>query len=429
MTVLTDILNVTISRETASVQRTSFSIPCFIAAHTAFSGRAKEYSSTTEVAVDFATTSNVYKASQKYFAQGQGLSKIVVGRRQVPSVELTPTVANNTTYSFTLQGKSVTFTSDGSASAANIVTGLKAAIVSAGVTGITTSSTNTLIITPTVAGAGYGLKNISANLSAANAAVTETWAETIAAVRGTNNTWYAMSTESHLDADVLAIAAEIETLEKAYITSSQASAIKTNVTNDQFSQLKALGYDNTRYIWNATADTTFPECAWVGYYAPKRPGSTNWCYKTLSGVVADTLTSSEANYIKGKNGSTYESIGGQSVVVGGKVASGEWGDVMDFVYWLTARIREGLWNQQINTDKIAFTPAGAAIYEGEIRSALAEGIAVGGISASPAPTVTVPNVLNLSSATRATRTLSGIKFTAQLAGAILYATINGTVAA
>jgi len=428
MTVLNDIIDITISRETTAVQRASFAVPCFIASHVAFSERAKEYNSVTEVAVDFASTSNVYKAAQKYFAQEQGLDKIVVGRRHVPDVVITPTVANSAVYSFNLEGEAITFTSDGSATATEICDGLRADIVTAGVTGLTVGGTTTITISPTVAGTGYAIKGLSANLSLANGTVTEEWADTITAVQGVNDSWYILSTESHVDADVLDIAAAIETLDKVYVFSSQAAAVKTSSTSDIFSQIKALNYDRTFYIWNGSADTNFIECAWVGYFGAQQPGSTHWCYKTLSGIVADVLTSAEANYIKGKNGSTYESnIGGVDVVIGGKVSVGEWIDVIIFADWLKARIQEGIWFQQVNTRKIGYTSKGTAVLEAEIRRAIAEGISVGGLDSAPAPVISVPNVLNISSAVRATRVLPDITFNARLAGAIMYTTIAGTV--
>jgi hypothetical protein len=100
------------------------------------------------------------------------------------------------------------------------------------------------------------------------------------------------------------------------------------------------------------------------------------------------------------------------------------------VFWLKARIQEGIWFQQINSKKISYTSKGAAVIEGEIRRVLAEGIQVGLLADSPAPVVSVPNVLNISSAVRATRVLPDVTFTARLAGAIMYVDgITGTVTA
>ena len=50
--------------------------------------------------------------------------------------------------------------------------------------------------------------------------------------------------------------------------------------------------------------------------------------KFISRYIGNNLTSGEANYILGKNGSNYERVGGFDVVVGGKVAFGEWCDVI-----------------------------------------------------------------------------------------------------
>lgn len=323
MTTLNDIISVTITREDATIQRASFAIPMFLAAHTNFAARAKSYNSLAEVAADFGSTTNVYKAATAYFSQNRGLKSIVVGRRQVPSVTITPTVADNTVYSFKVDGTLITFTSGSSATAASIVTGLKAALSSASITDPVASGTSTLILT---SANGHAITAFTANLSAANASVTETVAETMAAVRAVNDSWYIVNYESHVDADILAMAAYIETVNKKYIFSSQSSGTKTSATNDIFSQLKALGYANTAYVYKSDADTNFFECGYTGYHCPAQPGSNVWCYKTIVGQAADSLTSDEIGYIEGKNGGTYQSIAGKSVVVGGKVAVGEWLD-------------------------------------------------------------------------------------------------------
>ena len=71
--------------------------------------------------------------------------------------------------------------------------------------------------------------------------------------------------------------------------------------------------------------------------------------------------------------------------------------------------------------------AGAASLEASVRQTLAEGIQVGGLASDPEPVVTVPNVLSLSSAQRASRVLPNVTFTARLAGAIRAVNISGSV--
>ena len=435
MTTLNNIVDVSITRETRTIQRASFSIPCFIAEHTIFAERAKEYTSLADIlSAGFATTSAVYKAATLYFGQAVAPSKIIVGRRLVPSVTITPTVADTTVYSFKANGTLITFTSDGTATAAEIVAGLKAALTAAniptsGSTGIVATGSNTLILTPS--GDASSIANYTANLVAVNAASVEDWVSaTIPAVRAVKDQWYMLSIDTHVNADVLAVAAYIEgikaTSPKFYVFSSAASDIKTSATTDIFSLVKALSYTHTAYIYSGMA-TSYAECGLVGRFAPEQAGSNIWEQKTIIGLTVDTLTPDEISYIHDKNGATYENVGSVDVVIGGKCADGGWIDESIFVDWLKSRIQESVWALLVNTRKIGYTSAGAAAIEGSMRSVMAEGIQVGGLAADPAPVVTVPNVLNLSSAQRATRTLPDVTFTARLAGAIRATTISGTV--
>ena len=435
MTTLNNIVDVSITRETRTIQRASFSIPCFIAEHTIFAERAKEYTSLADIlSAGFATTSAVYKAATLYFGQTVAPSKIVVGRRLVPSVTITPTVANTAVYSFKANGTLITFTSDADATAAEIVTGLKAALTTAsipttGSNGIVATGTTTLILTPS--GDASSIANYTANLVAVNAASVEDWVSaTIPAVRAIKDQWYMLSIDTHVDATVLAVAAYIEgikaTSPKFYVFSSAASDIKTSATTDIFSLVKALSYTHTAYIYSGMA-TSFAECGLVGRFAPEQAGSNIWEQKTIVGLTVDTLTPDEISYIHGKNGATYENVGSVDVVIGGKCADGGWIDESIFVDWLKSRIQESVWALLVNTRKIGYTSAGAAAIEGAMRAVMAEGIQVGGLADDPAPVVTVPNVLNLSSAQRATRTLPDVTFTARLAGAIRATTISGTV--
>jgi hypothetical protein len=109
------------------------------------------------------------------------------------------------------------------------------------------------------------------------------------------------------------------------------------------------------------------------------------------------------------------------------MAGGEYIDVIIFVDWLEARMRESIFFRLVNTKKIPYTQAGVTIIENEIRRVLAEGITNGGLAPNPQPKVTVPNVLALDPNLRATRTLEGISFEGRLAGAIHFTTVRGTV--
>ncbi|QNR53862.1 tail sheath protein [Pseudomonas phage phiK7A1] len=426
MTRLTDIIEINISRETAAVAQTNFNIPLFISAHTNFKERARVYSSLLAVADDFASTDSAYIAAQKLFGQALVPANIVIGRRQVPGATVNvSTVAAATTYTMTVNDTSITYVSLASPTAIAIATGLKTAYEVTPVAGVlvTDNLDGTLTIASTV---DWSLK-VSGNLNKAAQPSTEAWADAGSAVAGANNTWYAATIESHTVNDVLNFAGWIEGQKKIFGTSSQSTDVKSSVTTDIFSQLKALGYQRTFGIWSATADTQFPECALIGYQLQEQPGSNTWEYKTLAGVTVSSISDTESVNIKNKSGVTYEFIGGTNSTTGTKMFGGEWIDVMVFVDWLQARMTERLWFRMKNSKKIPYTDAGAAIIESEIRAQLNDGIRAGGLAPSPAPTVSLPAVLAVSPNLRAQRIFEGIKFEARLAGAIHFVKISGTV--
>lgn len=425
MTVLTDIIEINISRETAAVAQTNFNVPLFISAHTRFAERARTYSSLTAVADDFSPTDSAYIAAQKLFGQALTPAQIVIGRRLVPSSTVNVSTVGVGTYTLTINDTPFGFVATGSDTAITIAAGLKAAYQVTPITGVTV--TDNLDGSLTIASLiGYSLA-VTTNMTQANSPSVESWVTTINEVSLVNNTWYAVMIESHLDADILAVAGQVEGLKKVYATSSSSSDIKTTSTTDIFSQLKALGYQRTFGLYCATADTEYPECAWVGYQLQEQPGSNTWAYKALSGVTVSKLSDTESQNIQAKSASTYENVGGLNSTIGAKMFGGEFIDIIIFVDWLEQRMKERLWSRMVNSKKIPYTAAGAAIIEAEIRAQLNDGIRVGGLAPAPAPTVEVPDVLSLSQNTRAQRIFEGIKFEARLAGAIHFVKIAGTV--
>lgn len=425
MTVLTDIIEINISRETAAVAQTNFNVPLFISAHTKFAERARSYSSLQAVSDDFEPNDPAYIAAQKLFGQVLTPSRIVIGRRLVPSSTVSISVAAAGTYTLTINEIPFAFVATGSNTAVQIAAGLKAAYNVTPVTGVTVTDNldGTLAVASSI---GYSLA-VSSNMSQANSPSTESWATSVTAVTTVDNSWYAVMIESHVEADVLAVAGQIEGMKKVFATSSQTDAVKTTSTTDVFSKLKALAYQRTFGLYSATADSEFPECAWVGYQLQEQPGSNTWAYKALSGSTVSVLSDTESTNVHNKNASTYETVGGLNSTIGAKMFGGEWIDVIIFVDWLEARMKERLWSRMVNSKKIPFTAAGAAIIEAEIRGQLNDGVRVGGLAPSPSPTVNVPDVLTLSTNARAQRIFEGITFEARLAGAIHFVKIRGTV--
>ena len=428
MPTISEIVNVTISRDTTAVTQASFGVMMHLSLSRVFDAGElwREYTNVADMLTDgFKTTDTAYIAANALFSQEVSPEKVIIGQRETQdTVTLTPTVANSTAYTVTINGTAFTYTSDSTALATEIVAGLIAAI-NAGAEPVTASGTSTLVLNPDVAGVYYSVTS-SANLSIALTA-NQTFAEDIADIRLVNDTWYALTTHSHTKSDVLAIAAAVESLKKIYAVSSSDSDIITSATDDVISELKALGYDRTFAMYHANANTVYPEAAWLGVMLPKDPGSATWKFKTLTGVTANSLSSTQSTYVRNKKGNVYETIGGVDITREGTMVSGEFIDVIVGCDWLESRMEERVYSRLVNSDKIAYTDAGIATIEADIRAQLQEAIAVGFLAEYPQPAVVVPKVANISTVTKATRELPAITFEGTLAGAIHKVTIRGTV--
>ena len=427
MTVLTDIIDIQISRETTAVSRAAFNVPMFLATHTAFTERARSYSSILAVSADFDSASSVYIAATKLFGQELRPPQIVVGRRSVSSVQVTLLeVTGLAELSFNGTDLSVDIGSESDATVA--VAAIETAFSNATIAGIdfTDNLDGSFELSATVAGEAFSFTP-SSQFTVVNTS-TEDWVDALDAVSDENNEWYALVVETHVKADVLLVAAAVEARKQIFGTSTADVQVTSAASTDDIAMdLFDLGYQRTFVFYSADADTEYPEAAWIGSQLPEQPGSNTWKFKSLSGVTVSALNSTQASAVKAKNANTYERVGGVRITSEGRMAGGEFIDVMVFVDWLEARMRESIFFRLVNTKKIPYTQAGITIIENEIRRVLAEGITTGGLAPNPQPKVTVPNVLALDPNLRALRTLEGISFEARLAGAIHFVTVRGTV--
>lgn len=427
MTQVVDFIDIRITRESTAVSRTSLDVPMFMAAHTAFAERARVYTSIESVAEDFRAGSNVYKAASRFFGQEVRPPRIVIGRVQAPNVVVTPTVANTAVYRFVVQGETISFTSDASATATEIVTGLKTAFDAAGVVGVTmTVATSSFTIAPTVSGSGYEFKPVTDNLVAVSGSPTESPVDALNAIVFENSDFIAVTSEYKTDAAIEALADAVEAMDRVYVVSSDAAAITTNVDTDIISKLKAKGYEKTFAFYSGDA-VSYPECALLGLLLPENPGSYTAKFKSLTGVAADKLTDTQTLNIKGKNGNTYETVGGVNMVSEGVMTNGAFFDEVIGTIALKIRLRERVYFRLANSKKISYTRAGFTILENDVRAVLSDFVGFGFLADTPVPTVTVPDPLSISPEIRATRVLDQIQFRANLASAVHKVIIRGVL--
>jgi hypothetical protein len=423
MAEIDNIIQITISRESAAVSTASFNIPLILASFTNFAERARTYTDIDAVGEDFNSTDKAYILAQKEFGQsavGAVPPSVVIGRRQVDSTTFTPVVSDATDYTVTVNGTPYTVTSGTGATATAIVTALKAAIGTP--TGITLSGTATLTVAPTAPGSAWSV-SASSNLTAVNLAPTETMADALDAISAVNNTWYAVVSDSHIQAEVVALSDAVASRRKIFGTSSQDPAVITTGTTDVAAVLKAKSASRTYGVYLPTADTEYPEAAWMGAQLPYTPGSNDWDFKRLSGVTVSSLSDTARVNLRAKNMNMYTAVGGLNVMQDGNMFDGTPIDEIIGTDWLYARLQEQIYFRLVNTLKIPMTNAGLVIIENEIRSVLSQAEANGLIARGW--TVTVPDVSEIPVTLRAARTAGVFQFRARLAGSIRKVIVNG----
>ena len=419
-----DMVEIFITKESTAIDTASFGIPLLLATFTNFAERTRIYNTIDDVASDFDSSSATYNIASKLFS-GAGVrpSSIVVGRRQVPSTVVTPTVANNSIYTLTINGVTYSFTSSGSATATNIVSGLIAA--ASGATGVNLTGTTSITIEPTTPGANWSATG-SDNLTFVNAPSTESWVDALEAVDAENDVWYGMVAETHLPADVMALAGAIEARYKIYGTSSQDVATTSTGTTDIGAMLSANSYNRTYWIYTATADVDYPEAAWMSTQLPETPGSNDWDFKQASGITVSNVTPTQRTNVTAKNGNLYTKRAGVNIFQNGNMASGTPIDETIFLDWLRARWQEIVVFRFINSKKIPYTRAGATIIQNDLNGVLSLGVTNGGIAPNPAYTVVAPDPETVSPTLRAQRILGDFIVTFRLAGSVRKVIIRAT---
>lgn len=431
---LSQIVDVQIDRQTAGITQVGFGTLMILGQHTRFAERIRFYESLDGVVADgFLTSDNEYKAAAKAFGQDIKPDRIAIGRRTAPVAQVNTisisSVVNSFAYTVTINGTTVTYTSDADATGAEIQAGLIAAInanstINPYVTASAGGGTD-VVVTSDLAGHAFSI-SVGTNLSVAATTPNNGIIEDIQAVVNASDDWYCLIITSKLKQEILDAASDIETRKKIFIVSTADTDVRDGTANSVLDLLEALGYDRTGYIYSGDA-ANYPEASWAGGTLPLDPGSETWKFKEASGNIADTLTTTQQSNIKNINGNTYETYAGVSMFAEGKMVSGEYIDVIRFVDWLEQRMKERIFQALINVPKIPFTDAGVAVIESLVRAQLAEGIAVGGLADDPAPTVTVPLVADVSNLDKANRLLPDVKFNATLAGAIHKTQIRGVV--
>jgi hypothetical protein len=431
---VSSIVTVNITATSPGVTRAGFGVPLILGTPSWATDRVRSYADISGVAADFTTDRPEYKAAAAIFAQNPKPPELMIGRLALKPTQrytITPNVQNLTNYTMTVDGQTVTYTSDGTATATEIVNGLLALINALAAPAPTITASNvssTLRLTSNSAGDWDSVSVADPTLldiveDHADPGV----ATDLAAILLADNTWYAFVNPWNSTAMVAAAASWAETNKRLFVADIQEAQFVTHAKSGATDEAAALQSAAYRYTsaWYHPDNGQFLAAALVGKCLPLDPGSETWAFKTLAGVTpGPTLTSTQRGNALAKNGNVYETIAGVNVTEFGTVASSEFIDVVRFTDWLVARIGERMFGDLASNIKIPYTDKGIAQLAGDLDNVLAEGVEVGGLESY---TIQVPRAADADPSDRAARVLKNLNFTGTLAGAVHKPTVNGTV--
>lgn len=434
---LSDIASVSISTLAAAVKQPGFGVPLIADFHTRYPERVRFYTSLQGMIDDgFTVNDGAYRAAAAVFGQTPQVPRIAVGRRALApdlQIDLTPVVLNSRTYQIELLGPAgltatATFTSDATATAAEIVAGLVSAINTAAV-GITATDQTTFVrLKGASAGTHFAAAPVDPNLVTAQQTHADPGIATdLAAIQTENGDWYGLTLSTQGKAEIIAAAAWAESNKKLAQFSTQDADTLGAPTTDVAGTVKTANQFRSTVWYNRRAGFTHIGAAVLGAVFPYDPGSITAKFRRLAGVSVDALTATQTTNLNNKNAGHFQDYGGVSLTAEGKTAAGEFIDVIRDRDWFEARLQVRIVTALVNSPKIPFTDNGIATIEAELRSQLREGITSGFLADSPAPVVSMPKASEVASVDKAARRLRPITFSATIAGAIHAVNLTGTI--
>lgn len=380
--------------------------------------RIRQYTQLTDVAADFATNTEEYKAATAYFSQSPAPALLMIGNRfttaqagklrgsaGVSAVYTDYTGITNGGFDVTVNGTLIQVTAlnlSGAASmaaiAALIQTKLAAGLASTTctwtgnkfvITSPTTGTSSVVSFAAAPTGAGAPV-DVSATLGFTAAAgalpvagialenMAASWAASDIFAAGSNG-WYGMAltaTASVQDnKDSMAYAEANKKL--FFYTTSDPNAELSAATTD-------LGYYAKNLTYNRSAGQFSSASPYAGISMAARlfivdysqPNSTITVkFKQEPGVTVEPVTSTQAAALKGKNLNYYVDRGGFAMVEEGVVANGRFIDEVIGLDWLQATIQNAVYTAlATSVTKIPQTDAGAAVLVQAADLALSKGV-------------------------------------------------------
>lgn len=443
-----DIIDITMSRATTTVGRQSFGKALIMANFDTTLNRVTTVSksgyASTLAALGMNSSSAAHAAFSDHFAQDPSPNTAYLGRQQSTRQDITVSAydaatsyfidvinaAGTTPYGPVLAAGSAGATA--TALAALVDAHADVTAVAAGVDVQITLGASKEIYTAGRATGGTG--TISATPTAGT---TEDLDDALTECKAVSSAWYGIccaGATGRTLAQQKLVATWAESNDRLYLVASADANIRdltaaADTSTSIAGYCKAQAMKNTAIIFHGSAATEYLDAAWLGRCLPKDPGSVNWWYKTLSSVTVDTThTPTRRTNMGDKGCSWYEEVAGNNCTQGGYAKAqngyGDFIDVTHLAHALKYRIPENCIGLFLANDQVPYNAQGAAMIEAQIEEAFREYSK--GIESY---TISIPDIDDISTSTKATRVLPDVDFRVVVKGSINGAEIQGKVSA
>jgi len=449
--------------------------------------RMRSYNTITAVATDFGTSAPEYLAAVLWFQQNPQPQALLIGRwaKTATSGQLFggPLSAANTllstwtaisTGSFKIQvdGGSLQSVLNLNFSGALSLSGV-AGIITAAITGAVCTYdavNNRFFFTSTSTGATSSVSFLTAGASGvdisvmlngrqnagngayvANGIVAESALAAATIMDGTfGQQWYGLVIPEAVDADHIAVAGFIEaTNTKHYygVTTQSAGVLVAATTTDIASVLQGLGYNKTAVQYSS--QSAYAVMSYLARILPTDYAGNNTVitlmYKQEPGIVAENITSSQADSIKQKNANVFVAYNNNTAIIqNGTSASGQFTDTVVGADAFAIAIQTALYNRLFTLPtKVPQTDRGMHILTTDVTAVCIQFVNDGYLAPGtwtsagfgalntndfmPGYYVYAPPVSTQSLAARAQRIAVPIQVAAKLAGAVHTASVAITV--
>ncbi len=428
------IVNVTIQLNTTGVKVSSFSDMLILAPHNLSAARVTAITSVNDlIDLGLSSESKLYKAASAVFSQTDHVAKCYIGRLAADSVPVRVSRLVRGDYTIAIGNDSATHTATAKDTTKTIATKLATKMKGwAGISGATVSGDTITIATESPI-------KLAGKLAMDDSVTKESAADALAACDNEGFDWYGLIATTRDPKTVLDIAAWTEANEKLFGTASAEPAIADGANSgDIASLLKEKNYYRSYGVYHTKAANEYAEAGLMSLAFTQYPGHGTWALRKLAGLSSDALTETQSEAARNKNFSTFESFGSFSVTQQGKVAAGEWIDIIRFRDWLANTMQADVVFAMINADgKVPYTDEGIQVLYNAMLPSLDLGVLRGGIAPPeldedkkviPSYVIDKPRAAKISDNKKASRILDDMTFTARVAGAIHVVNIKGNLA-